>query len=102
MSEPWEQIGYCDCGRTWNAHGEAHCAGCHEHFTSDSGFTAHRREGVCHDPKTLLTVKAKKKVFTSIQRASGQAWGLASDKPHYLSSKARGEQQEPSELLETA
>ena len=99
MTEIWEQIGYCDCGRTWNTHGEAHCAGCHEHFTSDSGFDAHRRNDQCHNPKTLRTPRSKKKVFASTERASGQAWKLATEGEHHFASKARREQQKPSEPL---
>jgi hypothetical protein len=33
---------WCGCGRVWTAAREAHCAGCHLHFSSDSAFDAHR------------------------------------------------------------
>lgn len=90
--EIWEQIGYCDCGRTWNAHGEAHCAVCHRHFTSDSGFDTHRKDGVCRDPKTLRRGRSGKLVFASTGRKSGQAWKLASESPHPFASKPSGKE----------
>lgn len=36
----------CDtCGRKWTAHGEGHCTGCHQQFSSVSAFDAHLRVG---------------------------------------------------------
>lgn len=86
---PWEHRGYCDCGRIWDASGEAHCAECHQQFTSDSGFEAHRRDGICQDPATLTRVKSNKRVFAPADRASGDTWKLADDRPHGLASKPR-------------
>ena len=31
----------------------AHCAGCHETFTSEKPFDQHRLDGKCHDPRVL-------------------------------------------------
>lgn len=84
--------GYCsDCDREWAAMGEAHCVECHRHFTSDSGFELHRRDGKCHDPRGLVGPRSGKRVFASTGRASGQAWRLADDRPHPFS-KTSGEE----------
>jgi hypothetical protein len=31
-----------DCGREWTEAGDAHCAACHRHFSSDSAFDMHQ------------------------------------------------------------
>jgi hypothetical protein len=64
------------CGREWTEPSEAHCAGCHRHFSSDSAFDKHQAidhrpcskrpenqgdnkhkvcaaQSVCRDPATL-------------------------------------------------
>ena len=52
------------CNTTWTALSPAHCAGCHETFTSASGFTAHRKGGVCHDPADIGLVLHVRKTWT--------------------------------------
>jgi len=58
-----------ECGREWTEAGDAHCANCHRHFSSDSAFDLHQRldhrpckghpqsrcagVSVCQDPATL-------------------------------------------------
>ncbi len=65
-----------DCGREWTELGDAHCAACHRHFSSDSAFDKHQAidhrpcskraenqgdnkhkvcyaQSVCRDPATL-------------------------------------------------
>ena len=51
----------CGCGAEWGGLSAAHCAGCHQTFTSVSGFTAHRKGGQCHDPHSLGMVPADRK-----------------------------------------
>jgi hypothetical protein len=58
-----------DCGREWTEAGDAHCAACHRHFSSDSAFDKHQTidhrpcnghpnsrcvaRSVCRDPAAL-------------------------------------------------
>lgn len=58
-----------ECGREWTEAGDAHCAACHRHFSSDSAFDRHQSmdhrpckghpqsrcyaRSICHDPATL-------------------------------------------------
>lgn len=51
------------CGEWWTGTGAAHCGGCHRTFTSVSGFTAHRKRGVCTNPESLGMVVADRKWF---------------------------------------
>jgi hypothetical protein len=49
----------CDCGRVWTGTQQAHCAGCHLHFSSDSAFDCHTVAPPPYGPrpfKTCLTV----------------------------------------------
>lgn len=45
-----------DCHRSWTGLAECHCAGCHQHFGSDSAFDLHQvgDEVICRDPATLI------------------------------------------------
>ena len=38
----------------------AHCQACGFHFTGDSAFELHRRDGQCHNPATLLWQRGKR------------------------------------------
>jgi hypothetical protein len=38
------------CGKTWTGHRRAHCATCHENFSSTSAFDRHRINFVCLKP----------------------------------------------------
>lgn len=49
------------CALWWTALGAAHCAGCHETFTSVSGFEKHRRGGQCLTPAEVGLVPADRK-----------------------------------------
>lgn len=81
--------GYCpDCRREWEALGEAHCALCCRHFTSDSAFDRHQVKGECVDPVTL-TNRADEFVLQLTERASGPAWMLASDGDHHFARSRR-------------
>lgn len=51
-----EYLGYSHCSEchlSWAGHAECHCADCCRHFSGDSAFRAHRRDGECRDPSTL-------------------------------------------------
>lgn len=80
--------GYCpDCGREWDALGEAHCACCCKHFTSDSAFDVHRVKGECVDPATIKVVKGEREgeaVLELTTRASGLAWKRAGEPEHHF------------------
>jgi hypothetical protein len=86
-------IGHChDCDRTWSALGEAHCATCCAHFTSDSAFDLHLARAdsdePCHDPATV-TRRDGRPVVTFTERASGTAWMRYSEGGHHFSKAAR-------------
>ena len=49
------------CDATWTGTAPAHCAGCHETFTSTSGFDAHRRAGRCLIPAEIGMVRADRR-----------------------------------------
>ena len=38
------------CGRRWTSVTECHCAACHRHFRTLTGFDTHRVDGECADP----------------------------------------------------
>lgn len=60
----------CDpCGMEWEAESEAHCASCHEHFSSDAGFDAHRMSFGCVHPATLT-----RKPFKRVARKGRTVW----------------------------
>lgn len=89
--------GYCsDCDREWKAKGEAHCSDCCNHFTSDSGFDLHRKDGVCRDPKTVRGIKSGRLLFEATDRASGPTWQMAGDGSSHWLSKPRLEESQPS------
>lgn len=58
------------CGARWTRAGACHCAGCHETFSSLSGFERHRRRGVCLDPAVCGLVRK------SAGKAGGFMWTL--------------------------
>jgi hypothetical protein len=93
-------IGYClDCGRKWSARGEAHCAMCCRHFSSDSAFDRHLAapdaDENCYDPATL-TKKNGQPAFVLTERASGPMWMEWDEREHPFA-KARRESGKRSE-----
>lgn len=87
---PKEHVGtHCKtCHRSWAAHGECHCGGCHLHFTSLSAFTIHQRtneddESYCLDPATMHT-KAGKALMHLYQGPKGDAWGNPPPSPEAI------------------
>ena len=74
-----------DCGRRWTAKGEAHCAGCCRHFSSDSAFELHVKKPpeygprpfeTCRDPATVRTRKGEPKLVLTESR-----WGPLWSRP---------------------
>lgn len=49
------------CPRKWYGLSEAHCATCHEHFGSMSGFDKHRKGGECLLPAERGLVAAERR-----------------------------------------
>jgi hypothetical protein len=85
-------IGRCrTCERTWDTFGEAHCAACCSHFTSDSAFDRHLAPPTgaenCFDPATL-TKQNGEPMFAITERASGPMWILADERDHHFASSA--------------
>ncbi len=75
------------CNRTWTTTGEAHCASCCQHFTSDRSFDTHlaaaKSDDDCYDPATI-TRKDGRPMFETVMRASGVMWGIANPQQHSL------------------
>jgi hypothetical protein len=69
-----------DCGRQWTGHAEAHCAGCHHHFTSDEGFDLHlappNSADDCYPPAGLKR-KNGSPLLETVERKHGPAWRRA-------------------------
>ena len=55
------------CGAKWTGKTRAHCAGCHETFSSDSAFDKHRKGLRCHTPESVGLVAR--------EGAHGTIWG---------------------------
>lgn len=88
-----EHQGSCgDCGRYWNALGEAHCASCCEHFTSDSAFDRHLAsptdERCCFLPGEIRD-KRGRAAFVLTSRASRPTWMLRDEREHPFSTAVR-------------
>lgn len=78
-----------DCGREWTELGDAHCAACHRHFSSDSAFDAHQRidhrpckdhphsrcyaRSVCQDPGALYKRDGTPRLFL-VETERGVTW----------------------------
>lgn len=64
-------VGTCArCAARWTGTRSAHCAACHETFTSASGFDRHRVGGACVDPAGVgLVPRAARSTETR-----GTAW----------------------------
>lgn len=45
------------CDNRWNGLAACHCSGCHETFSSVSGFDRHRRGGECLKPAEIGLVR---------------------------------------------
>lgn len=59
LKESQVQGGCTHCDIVWRSTALAHCSGyrgsgCHETFSSDTAFFAHRRNGKCRDPRKMI------------------------------------------------
>ena len=77
-------LGAChNCGRTWNALGQAHCKECHEQFNSTAAFDRHRtgkpemRECIPVAQFATLNEKTGLPLLVSTMRADGDVWVTA-------------------------
>jgi hypothetical protein len=52
-----------DCDIKWRGDAIAHCKGCHETFSSDSGFFLHRRAFKCTPPEEVKHKDGSRKLF---------------------------------------
>ena len=66
------------CGAKWHqiASRTGHCAGrqCHRTFANEAAFDAHRNEGVCCDPASLLNRDGKPRFETVTDSAGCEVW----------------------------
>lgn len=77
-----------DCHRSWSAMREAHCAVCHQHFTSDSVAVLH--EPYC-TPDPVVTAESMVNaryvsgslLFEVVDRKSGLTWLRRREAAHY-------------------
>ena len=49
----------CRCGARWTGTNRAHCATCHETFSSVAAFDFHRRGGLCSPPAEVGMARGK-------------------------------------------
>jgi hypothetical protein len=61
------------CGRRWDGLSQAHCARCHNHFSSVNNFDAHRRDGGCRPPQTARRDNGQP-IFTARQGPHGTTY----------------------------
>lgn len=64
------------CGARWVqvASRTGHCCGCHQTFASEKFFEAHRLDGTCLDPATILKKDGTPRFETFTDRAGCQVW----------------------------
>ena len=69
-------IAHHGCGATWVQNGSrtGHCASCHRTFHSEEAFDAHRFDGVCVDPGTLLRKDGSLAWETRTDSAGCEVW----------------------------
>lgn len=68
---------HCDgCHRSWGGYSRAHCAVCHELFTSDGLATRHRRGDSCLTRSEMLQMRDSKNrlVFRLVDTKFGPMW----------------------------
>lgn len=68
--------GACQCGEIWTGHDACHCPGCHQTFTAERAFAAHRIRGRCRAPETQGLVKVHRQHWT------GWGWPRQRDRIH--------------------
>ncbi len=76
-----------ECGVRWSSLALAHCkgsvgvSGCHQNFSSDTGFTLHRRGGVCTHPQALVKKESGEHYLEWDEVRSW--WRSPGDKPEF-------------------
>jgi hypothetical protein len=80
---------HCDCHRSWSGFKEAHCAECHQHFSTDTLAERHRIGSRCMSPLELqrLRTDSGKPVFRVTESKNGTIWRNAQTlyvKPAFL------------------
>jgi hypothetical protein len=67
--------GCAGCTRRWDSVTQAHCAGCHSHFTTVAAFDKHRdKTFMCLRPESVQV--SKRPEFTLVVRPTGTIWQL--------------------------
>lgn len=64
------------CDRKWTGVRQAHCSGCHEHFSSPFTFDAHQKRGKCLTP---ARVRVGGRSLVQKQYKDGPVWVLDMD-----------------------
>ena len=67
------------CGgysRVWSGLTECHCSECHEHFSNEAAFNAHRRDFQCADPAGLRCKDGNALLGVTVRR-DGPVWHRA-------------------------
>jgi hypothetical protein len=73
----------CNCGRTWTGLSQAHCSsGCHEHFSSVTGFDRHRATGRCVPPEAVRRSDGGP-YFKAVEGPFGVTWTRDDPAGHY-------------------
>jgi hypothetical protein len=62
------------CHRTWAAFGQAHCATCHNHFSTPTAFDRHLAPRGCLDPSEVRTKDGTPRLILR-DGPSGPLWG---------------------------
>ena len=70
----------CHCGRRWGRLSEAHCAACHEQFSTVANFDQHRMKGECVWPAALYTRNGEPRQRL-VERAGGPTWVGFEERP---------------------
>lgn len=67
-----------DCHRTWTGTSQAHCVGCHHHFSSNSAADRHVIDGECRPPEQCVTSNGVPLLGLRTDKW-GRTWSFAGD-----------------------
>lgn len=85
-----QMVWWCgDCGRTWTSMQQGHCAGCHQHFSSDSAFDLHIVPPPSYGTRPFKTCKAADELMEMSRVAwvtdrYGGMWARPGSLPEHL------------------
>lgn len=90
--KPWG-LWYCrSCERRWTGSAQAHCTGCHQHFSTVGNFDRHQRglgeNRTCVDPATVVDGQGRP-VLKQVETSYGTTWVHVD--PHRFFSEAKRE-----------